>query len=66
MNDFATYLHPQTFCTSKPIESISFMGYSFPYYNQVRQALAQALAEYPALPLRKAQRRNFQSVHTPE
>ena len=66
MNYLATYLHPQTFCTSKPIQSISFIGHSFPYYNQVRQALAKALAEYPTLPLRKAQRRNFESVHTPE
>lgn len=66
MNYFATYLHPQTFCTSKPIQSISFMGHSFPYYNQVRQVLAQALAEYPALPLRKAQRRNYLNVHTAE
>ncbi len=66
MNYFATYLHPQTFSTSKPIQSISFRGYSFPYYNKVRQALAKALAEYPALPLRKAQLRNYLRVHTRE
>jgi len=53
---FATYLHPQTFLSSKPIQEISFGKYSFPYYNKVRQILKKSLQDYPVLPLSIARR----------
>lgn len=61
---FATYFYPQTFCTSKSIQEISFGKYSFLYYNQVRQALEKSLQDYPILPLRKAQVADYLRVHT--
>mgnify|MGYP001580752470 CR=1 FL=1 len=60
---FATYLHPQTFSTSKLIQEISFTGYSFTYYNQVRQTLQKSLTDYPALPLIKAKMSDYLRVH---
>jgi acetoin utilization deacetylase AcuC-like enzyme len=63
---FATYLHPQTFFTSKSIEEISFTGYSLPHYNQIREKLNRALGNYPSLPLRKAQLKDYLRVHTNE
>jgi acetoin utilization deacetylase AcuC-like enzyme len=59
-----TYLHPQAFFTSKPIQEISFAKYSLPYYNQVRHTLAKSLQDYPALSLRKAQVADYLRVHT--
>lgn len=61
-----TSLHPQAFCTSKPIQEIAFSKYSFPYYNQVRQSLEKSLQDYPALPLRKAKISDYLRVHTRE
>jgi len=66
MVKFATYLHPESFCTSKRIESVSFSGYSYPYYNQVRQNLAQSLIKYSSLPLKKASIKDYLRVHTRE
>ncbi|WP_271253962.1 histone deacetylase family protein [Pseudanabaena sp. Chao 1811] len=63
---FATYLHPQTFLSSKPIQEISFGKYSFPYYNKVRHNLANSLQDYPVLPLRKAKVDDYLRVHTYE
>ncbi|MEN9222119.1 MAG: hypothetical protein Q6M04_06745, partial [Thermostichus sp. BF3_bins_97] len=60
----ATYLHPQAFFTSKPIQEISFAKYSLPYYNQVRHTLAKSLQYYPSLSLRKAQFADYLRVHT--
>ena len=63
---FATYLHPQTFSTSKLIPEIYFTGYSFTYYNQVRHTLKNYLKNYPALPLRKARISDYLRVHSRE
>ncbi len=61
---FATYLHPETIATSKPANSIPFVGFSWPYFSQVRQSLALRLAAYPSLPLRVADLDRFGTVHT--
>lgn len=61
---FATYLHPQTFLTSKPIHSLSFPQYSLPHYNKVRDALQKSLQDYPSLPLRKAEILDYLRVHS--
>jgi len=63
---FATYLHPQTFSTSKLLQEISFTGSSFTYYNQVRHTLKNYLKNYPALPLRKARITDYLRVHSRE
>jgi hypothetical protein len=63
---FATYLHPQTFSTSKLLQEISFTGASFTYYNQVRHTLKNYLKNYPALPLRKARISDYLRVHSRE
>ncbi len=63
---FATYLHPETFYISKPIQEISFSKYSFLYYNQVRHNLNKFLPDYPILPLRKAKVADYLRVHTHE
>jgi acetoin utilization deacetylase AcuC-like enzyme len=61
---FATYLHPETVATSKPVEQIPFVGYSCPHFSRVRSALAEALAAEPALPLCRVGLDAFRSVHT--
>ncbi len=64
---FVTYLHPQAFCTYKPIQEIHFGSkYSFPYYNQIRYNLKKRLQDYPTLPLRKAKVSDYLRVHTHE
>lgn len=64
MSKFATYLHPQTVQTSKPAERISFAGHSWPYFSQVRQQLAESLAHYPSLPLKRVNIAEYGRVHT--
>jgi acetoin utilization deacetylase AcuC-like enzyme len=66
MVQFAIYLHPQAFATSKKAELISFRGYSYPYYNQVRKSLFQAVSKYPSLAPRKASIDDYLRVHTRE
>jgi acetoin utilization deacetylase AcuC-like enzyme len=61
---FATYLHPETMATSKPPESIRFVGKSWPHFAGIRHALAERLSHYPVLPLRIAALDTFSSVHT--
>ncbi len=61
---FSTYLYLHTFYTSKPLEEITFGGYSFPYYNRVRSRLEKELNHYPSLPLRKGELTRFLAVHT--
>ena len=61
---FATYLHSETAATSRPPETIAFVGHSWPHFAQVRRALAQRAAAYAALPLRIAPLDAFASVHT--
>ena len=61
---FATYLHTETTATSKPPDSIPFVGFSWPYFGQVRQALARRLEIYAALPVRMADLELFGTVHT--
>ena len=66
MSHFAVYLHPETCLTSKPIEQIRFIGHSLLHFAQVREELAQHLADYPQLSLRRADLAEFQRVHTPD
>ncbi len=66
MPRFATYLHPETCLTSKEVAADRFISYSYPHYSRVRQALAQTLAEYPALPLRQAAYEDYRRVHSSE
>jgi len=61
---FATSLHPETTATTRPPETIAFVGHSWPHFAQIRQALAERTAFYPALPLRIAPLDAFSSVHT--
>jgi acetoin utilization deacetylase AcuC-like enzyme len=61
---FGTYLHPETFETSKPRNEIAFIGQSLPYYDSVRELTAAALSDYPSLPLAKASLSDFERVHS--
>jgi len=63
MTLFATYLHSQTAETSKPVETITFTGFSYPYFSKTRHELASRLNGYPHLSVRKADYRDFSSVH---
>ena len=64
MIQFATYLHPQICLTSKDVEPDTFIGYSYPHYNSVRETLAESLKQYPTLPLEKADYAAYLSVHS--
>ncbi|MCP4541851.1 MAG: histone deacetylase [Chloroflexi bacterium] len=64
MLNFATYLHPHTCRTSKPVDQIQFVGHSFPHFSQVRVELEKALAGYPTLAVRKADYEDYACVHT--
>jgi hypothetical protein len=57
-------VYPETCLTSKPIEQIHFIGHSLPHFAQVREELARRLADYPQLPLWKADFAEFQRVHS--
>ena len=61
---FATSLHPETTATTRPPETIAFVGYSWPHFAQIRQALVERMASYACLPLRIAALDTFSSVHT--
>jgi acetoin utilization deacetylase AcuC-like enzyme len=63
MPKFATYLHPETRLTSKPIEQIRFIGHSLPHFARVREELARQLVDYPQVPLRQADFAEFRRVH---
>jgi acetoin utilization deacetylase AcuC-like enzyme len=63
-NHFAVYCPPETVLTSKPREQISFVGRSLPHFSNVREALADLLAGYPALPTRRADLDLYLAVHT--
>jgi acetoin utilization deacetylase AcuC-like enzyme len=60
---FATYLHLETMATSKSPDRIAFVGFSWPYFAQVRQALTERLESYPRLPVRIAPLDAFSVVH---
>jgi len=64
MLPFATSLHAHTCSTSKPVDQIRFIGYSFPHFSRVQQALEKALTNYPTLPLRQAEYVEYARVHT--
>ena len=64
MVTFATYLHPETALLSKPSEEIASVGFSWPYFQQVREGLSSALCDYPSLPLCEAAEDEFLRVHT--
>jgi len=66
MPEFATYLHPHTGYTSKPIDQIRSIGHSFPYFGRVRQELEKALIDYSTLPVREAEYAEYLRVHTEE
>src|SRR5215213_3485139 len=61
---FATSLHPETAATTRPPETIAFVGHSWPHFAQIREALAERTASYSALPLLIASLDIFSSVHT--
>lgn len=63
MPTFAVYLHPHIGQTSKPLESIRFIGHSVPYFSQVRQSLEARLGGYAQLPLRQVDLNEFARVH---
>lgn len=63
MPTFATYLHPEIFMTSRPLDEIRFMGHSIPYFKRVRDELVKVLPEYETLPLRRADFVQFATVH---
>src|SRR5687768_10685904 len=60
---FAVYLYPEVAATSRPRETITFVGQSLPYFDQVRAGLADAVATYPALPLARADVALYRAVH---
>ena len=66
MTKFSTYLHPQTCLTSKEVTPDIFVGHSFPHYSKIRQELADALDQYPTLPLRKVDYVEYRRVHAEE
>lgn len=61
---FATYFHPETASTTRPLETIAFVGHSWPHFAQIRQALVERTISYPTLPLRIVRLDSFASVHT--
>lgn len=61
---FATYLHPETTLTSRPVNEIEFIGHSYPYFSQVRTELEKALVEYKSLPVRQAEFSDYLLVHS--
>lgn len=61
---FATYLHPHTAETSRPRAEINFTGFSLPYFDQVRAALASRTSHYFSLPPALAELALFQRIHT--
>src|SRR5262245_1514962 len=61
---FAIYLHPETTATTKPPETIAFVGSSWPDVVQIRQALVEHTASHPSIPLRIAALDIFGSIHT--
>ena len=67
MSRFATYIHPQTFETTKPVDNVQFVGQSYPHYKHINETLLRAIGDqYPNLPLRKANWQDFERVHNPE
>ena len=64
MSKLATYLHYQTTLTTKPSDSITFAGHSWPYFSQVRQGLEQSLQAYAVLPLRRVDFVEYGRVHS--
>jgi len=63
MPKFATYLHPDVFSTSKPVDQIKFIGHSLPHFDAVRRGLADAFADYPSIPPTQADFNEFYRVH---
>lgn len=61
---FATYFHPDTCQTSKAINLISFVGYSFPHYNHIRAEIAKQITIYPSLPVNKVKYSEYSRVHS--
>src|SRR5262245_36057351 len=60
---FAISLHPDTTTTTRPPETIAFVGYSWPHFAQIRQARVERTTPYASLPLRIAPLDTFASVH---
>lgn len=59
----ATYFHPETCMTKKPVNQIEFIGQSLPYYDQVRNEIRKGL-KFNELPLRSVDIKEFYSVHS--
>lgn len=61
---FATYLHPETLSTSRPVKETEFVGHSYPYSSQVRSELEKHLSAYESLSVRQAEYSDYLSVHS--
>ncbi|TAF08303.1 MAG: histone deacetylase [Nostocales cyanobacterium] len=61
---FATYFHPHTCQTSKAINLISFVGYSFLHYNHIRAEIAKKITIHPSLPVKKVKYSEYFRVHS--
>lgn len=64
MSSFATYLHPETCLTSKPIEQIDFVGHSLPHFNAVREQLESGLQNFKSIPLTHVGLDAYSRVHS--
>ncbi|MEM7028970.1 MAG: histone deacetylase [Chloroflexota bacterium] len=64
MIQFATYLHPHTCYTSRPVSPDVFVGYSYPHYSQIREGLATALNDYTELPVKNVEYDQYRRVHS--
>lgn len=61
---FSTYLHDETALTSRPVEEIEFVGYSYPYFNLVRKELKSKLGKYNSFGVRHAEISDYLTVHS--
>ena len=62
---FATYLHQETTYTTKQVPDSVWVGKSYLHYSEIRRQLAETLAAYPSLPIRKADLEDYTAVHNP-
>jgi len=61
---FATYIHPETVLTSRPVNESEIVGQSYPHLSQVRRELEKHLSKYQSLPIRQAEYSDYLSVHS--
>lgn len=66
MPKFSTYLPPQVFATSKPLDQIKFIGQSLPHFDEIRISLTKALTHYASISPTQADFEEFYRVHDQE